>query len=325
MKARVVAALALSVEMTCGCQSSSSVSTDESDESGGKGEHGDGTRPGRGGSAGIATSTAKGGSLTACETDCGAKECGSARCAGTCGSECDSDQVCIADGTCAGRFVGEMVRIPSGTFMMGSADGDASERPVHPVTVAAFEMDVTEVTVAAYQDCVDAKACSEAARNRWCNAGFSELVDHPINCVDLNQAETYCRWLGKRLPTEQEWEYAARGADGRKYPWGDDAPEDQLCWSGGSVEFREVTCAVGSFPSGDSPFGLFDMEGNVAEWTSSYWSKDYSAKPTAEFVVARSSGFRNDDAWYVRATGRSPFSPKGQSYDLGIRCVRSAE
>ncbi|MBI4706179.1 MAG: SUMF1/EgtB/PvdO family nonheme iron enzyme, partial [Deltaproteobacteria bacterium] len=137
-----------------------------------------------------------------------------------------------------------MVSIPPGTFEMGSNDGGGDEKPVHSVTVAAFEMDPTEVTVAQYRKCVSDGGCSEPSGCNWEESGRD---DHPVNCVDWQQAGAYCAWAGKRLPWEEEWEYAARGTDGRIYPWGNGAPGDQLCWSGGSAGQRSSTCAVGQF------------------------------------------------------------------------------
>ena len=170
-----------------------------------------------------------------------------------------------------------MVGIPSGTFTMGDAEN--FQKP-GTVTVAAFCMDRTEVTVSAYKVCVKSGKCTAANTGDQCNAGFTgrefgrwSRDNHPINCVDWNQATAYCEAQGQRLPTEEEWEYAARGTDGRIYPWGNAEPAGQLCWDGAGNDLgegnRKSTCPVASFPAGNSPFGLADMSGNVMEWTSS--------------------------------------------------------
>jgi hypothetical protein len=197
-----------------------------------------------------------------------------------------------------------MARIPAGDFWMGSNDGEANEKPAHRIHVDAFEMDVTEVTVAQYGACVSGGACPPASTNSLlCNWGKSDKASHPINCVSVDEAKTYCTWAKKRLPSEEEWEYAARGSDGRMYPWGGEAPGSQLCWTG------KGTCAVGSFPSGRSPFGVLDMAGNVWEWTDSH--------------VARGGSYANEDPSVVRGAYRFVAHPE-RSQDVGFRCASSA-
>jgi formylglycine-generating enzyme required for sulfatase activity len=232
---------------------------------------------------------------------------------------------------------GKMVSIPAGSFLMGSLDGvgKANEHPQHRVSVAAFEMDEMEVTVAAYGACVKNGQCTpsattvdwpgmpEAARNAYgpfCNGDRPDRQNHPVNCIDWKQATAYCAWAGKRLPTEEEWEYAARGGDGRTYPWGEAPPSAELCWSG--EHRRDGTCSVGGFPSGQSPFGLQDMMGNISEWTSSGYSKDYNQTRGDTGRSLRGGSWYESRADSVRTAFRDWFPPSARNSDLGVRCAR---
>ena len=133
-------------------------------------------------------------------------------------------------------------------------------------------MERTLATVKEYRACEGAGACTPTPDKPYCNEHIAARDNHPINCVTWAQANAFCGWMGARLPTEEEWEYAARGTDGRRYPWGDDAPAKQLCWDGATSDLgmmkRRGTCPVGAHPTGASPFGLLDMAGNVWEWSS---------------------------------------------------------
>ena len=210
-----------------------------------------------------------------------------------------------------------MAWIEGGTFQMGSDDGESDEKPVHAVAVRGFCMDETEVTVEAYARCVSAGSCTKPNTGWNCNWDRSAKGKHPINCVNWHQAEAYCKWAGKRLPTEEEWEYAARGTDGRKYPWGNEEPRSQLCWR------RFVgTCAVGSYASGDSPFGLHDMAGNVWEWTSSGYSEDHSKSRADTYRVHRGGSWIIFGASAVRAANRGRSGPTHRDSDFGFRCAR---
>jgi formylglycine-generating enzyme required for sulfatase activity len=217
-----------------------------------------------------------------------------------------------------------MVTIPAGTFMMGSDSGESNEAPVHSVSVDSFQLDVTEVTVAAYQDCVDDGECAAGEATDYdarCNTGVTGREHHPINCVDWEQASAYCEWRGKRLPSEEEWEYAARGRDARVYPWGDAQPDDsRLCWSG-DLMARDQSCAVGEFSDGDSPFGVKDMAGNVWEWTASGYSENYASSRTDEFRVIRGGSWYSRRTAYERVAFRMSENPVFRMPDSGLRCA----
>jgi sulfatase modifying factor 1 len=179
---------------------------------------------------------------------------------------------------------------------------------------ASFEIDVTEVTVDAYAACVRAGNCSKPNDGQYCNWGKGDRGNHPVNCVDWNQAKAFCGWAQKRLPTEQEWQRAAESAQGRTYPWGENEASSQLCWKPTS---HGETCAVGSFPSGDSAQGVKDLSGNVWEWTDSCYNSSCSAR------VNRGGSWLHADASRVRAAFRGWDDPSNRYGYLGFSCSRS--
>lgn len=226
-----------------------------------------------------------------------------------------------------GRCPDEAVYVPGGTFTMGSADPRSApdERPAHEVSLSDYCIDRVEVTAAAYTRCVTARACTRPASQ-------NPVDDGPVTGIDWNQAEAYCRSVGGRLPTEAEWEFAARGTDGREYPWGAEAPSDceRADWSTGGASCRGVgPSPVGSFPRGASPFGALDMAGNVWEWTADWYARSYSAgsanDPTGpeqgSARVTRGGGWNNDQPDRLRATFREGQHPSFHDYDLGVRCA----
>jgi formylglycine-generating enzyme required for sulfatase activity len=226
-----------------------------------------------------------------------------------------------------------MVWIPGGTFRMGSEDGDDDEKPVHPVTVAGFCLDRTEVTVAAYAACVKQGKCSDAdLKGISCNYQVDGKGAHPMNCVDWTQADAYCKGAGNRLPAEEEWEYAARGGDAqRTYPWGDEPPGNQACWDGEGNDLgkgnRESTCEVGKYPRGDSRWGVHDLAGNVWEWTSSRYCpypKEGVNACTDGLRVLRGASWNIVGASYLRAASRYGSAPANRVGSVGFRCAKTA-
>ncbi len=252
----------------------------------------------------------------------------------------------------------KMVSIPRGVFEMGSDDGEGDERPVHTVTVQDFELDLTEVTVGQYRECVARKKCprieiavswvgvqSDVANvhKTFCNGAREDRLSHPMNCVTWDEADGYCRSVGKRLPTEEEWEYAARGTRGTHYPWGDQEPAAPLlngcgeeCLTLGRAHHEEwaadyegrdawpSTAPVGSFPAGKSPFGVLDLAGNVWEWTSSYHCEYGTESCNESQRISRGGGWSGDVAYHCnhRTTYRGYGNPNERSDSLGFRCAR---
>ena len=174
------------------------------------------------------------------------------------------------------------VFVPAGFFQMGGLDpdGQVDEKPGHKVTLNAFWMDKVTVTNGMYDLCVKAGVCGlprdfkSASRPSY--FGNPEFNDYPVVYVTWEDAKNYCSWAGRRLPTEAEWEYAARGsADYRTYPWGNDVPNDTLANFNYAVK---DTTRVGSYPAGASPFGVLDMAGNVWQWVFDYYGEKYYEK-----------------------------------------------
>jgi len=217
---------------------------------------------------------------------------------------------------------GDMVEVPAGEFYYGcneqvDSECDSNEKPGRTRSLDTFRIDRSEVTLAAYGECVDAGACSAPDSGRFCNWGCFDRTQHPVNCVDWNQALGYCKWRGARLPSEQEWEKAARGTDGRKYPWGDEVPSCNyaIVSYGGDGCGRNSTWPVGSKPLGASPYGASDMVGNVWEWTYDWYDSSRGAR------VLRGGSWW-DESGYARASLRSGYGPRYRRPGIGFRCAR---
>ena len=179
-----------------------------------------------------------------------------------------------------GLTASSRVEVPAGAFRMGSETGAADEGPVHRVSGGAFSIDRYEATNARYGACVRAGACSPPALassfTRRTYFGAAEYDDYPVVHVSWGQAASFCAWAGGRLPTEAEWERAARGtADARVFPWGDSPPD---CTKANFLGCVGDTDRVGQRPAGQSPYGISDMAGNVWEWTADWYEAGYYSR-----------------------------------------------
>lgn len=221
-----------------------------------------------------------------------------------------------------------VVRVPGGTFTQGDMNGEPAEYPERALRMDAFGIDRTEVTNAAYRACVRAGACDAAPYLEDPRLG---APDRPVVGVSWLDAKRFCGWAGRRLPTEAEWEYAARGGDLRKWPWGH-AFDPERANTRAPDDDHAKTAPVGSFPEGASPFGVLDMAGNVAEWTADvfeptwYRVDDTRANPTGpaegrERVVR--GGSWADGRHRVRVSARVGKGPTEVDDATGFRCARS--
>jgi len=226
-----------------------------------------------------------------------------------------------------------MVYVPAGNFSMGSNNGAEDEQPVHTITLDAYWIDRTEVTNGMYALCVQAGDCQPPpysdSYTRSSYYGNSHYADYPVIYVDWNNAGAYCGWAGRRLPTEAEWEKAARGTDGRTYPWGYGSPNSSR------LNYNENvgdTTAVGKYPSGASPYGALDMAGNVWEWVADWYDAGYyegspasnpQGLPLGSNRVLRGGSLNNDEDG-VRSAFRQWINPSVNVNSFGFRCVRAS-
>ena len=224
-----------------------------------------------------------------------------------------------------------MVYVPQGDFVMGSPDGSHAELPSHKVWLEAYWIDRTEVTNGMYGMCVQAGKCqppsNQASLTRSSYYDNPEFADFPVMFTTWNDATDYCKWAGRRLPTEAEWEKAGRGTDERDFPWGDEYP---VCARLDYSRCVRDTVAVGSYPSGASPYGALDMAGNAWEWVNDWYGDYYYDESPLQnppgpvmgngHVVRGGGAVSENDAVYVYHRSNQAGSSPGP----GFRCVQSA-
>jgi formylglycine-generating enzyme required for sulfatase activity len=223
----------------------------------------------------------------------------------------------------------EMVQVPAGSFEMGST-ANSNEQPVHTVNLDGYYLDTYEVTNAQYEAYV---TTGGGVASSYANDSRFNVADHPVVGVSWIDAEGYCGWAGLRLPTEAEWEKAARGTDERTYPWGDEtATCDRAVMLGGGKSGcgTNTTWPVGSKPAGVSPYGAQDMAGNVYEWVADWYASDYygsspdsnpTGPVTGSYRVLR-GGSRNNSTWNLSASIRRTNKPSYRSSYPGFRCAQ---
>ena len=220
-----------------------------------------------------------------------------------------------------------MAYVPAGEFLMGSPEDDPDagddEKPQRTVYLDAFWIDRTEVTNAQYGQCVESGACWEP---RYWDDDSLHAPDEPVLWVSWHDAQSYAEWVGGRLPTEAEWEKAARGTDGRLYPWGDSPP---ACSQANFAGCAGSSLPVGSHPAGASPYGALEMAGNAQEWVADWYDADYDSPPVVRnpqgpesgtFRVLRGGSFLHDQSVSrcAHRVGGYPISRNGMA---GFRVV----
>jgi formylglycine-generating enzyme required for sulfatase activity len=219
--------------------------------------------------------------------------------------------------------------VPAGEFLMGVQQENFTA-PAHKVYLDSFWIDMTEVTNEMYAQCVEAGVCKKPALSYLSDSHYDKKAyrTHPVVYVNWFQARTYCEWVGRRLPTEAEWEKAARGTDDRPYPWGKDRPAPGLLNFDNKIA---TTTPANWFPFGASPYGVLNMSGNVREWVWDWYADDYYQNSPYQNPLGPVEGKKRslrggsftDTNRRVRLDNRLSHDPYSPGYNRGFRCVVS--
>lgn len=233
-----------------------------------------------------------------------------------------------------------MVLVPAGPFTMGSDEGLPNERPVHTVALDAYYIDQYEVTLSRYRRFLE--EAKQESPPTWDDEAAMTVGDRPAIGMRWGAAAAYCQWAGKRLPTEAEWEKAARGIDGRRYPWGEMQPFIDIAnynrglWVSEAITLAPVTSGLegmsvrhGLKEGGKSPFGLSHMAGNAAEWVADWYGRDYYQKSPAQNPTGPATGEKRvirGGSWAdlpvaLRVTARLSAEPDFEDRTIGFRCA----
>lgn len=246
---------------------------------------------------------------------------------------------------------GEMVLIPAGEFWMGTSkegmntacaenkksgvscekDWFSDEMPTHKVYLDSYSIDKYEVTNAQYKACVSAGKCKKP----YNTTGYNDAnkATHPVVYADWVMADNYCKWAGKRLPTEAEWEKASRGKQGNIWPWGNEFDCKKSCNSVSPCK-QKTTCAVGSFASDVSSYGIYDMGGNVWEWVSDWYDVDYYTNSPGnnpkganrgQYRALRGGAWKDTMPYRYRSADRYGYKPPDRNDFGGFRCASSED
>lgn len=252
----------------------------------------------------------------------------------------DAKEGVAQSGGPTGKDGAATIVIPEGEFLMGANDAAGNERPEHKVWLKGYAIDQYEVTISLYAKFLE--AAKHGPPPTWDDEAVLSAGNRPAVGLTWPDAEAYCRWAGKRLPTEAEWEKAARGTDGRRFPWGhmqpfvDIANYNRGVWVSDAITLAPVTSGLegmsvrhGTKEGGKSPYGLFHMAGNAAEWVADWYDREYYQKSPARNPTGPAGGEKHvirGGSWAdvpagIRTTARISAEPDFQDRTVGVRCA----